>query len=81
MGGASRKLETVEKPHVPGMLPRNVAQTEGSRRLRTQWLKQDLQLVDRCVTPWVVLAMHRPMYVVYPHKSNRRVGCAFPRPF
>lgn len=39
-----------------------------------QWLKRDLQLVDRCVTPWVVLAMHRPMYVVYPHKSNRRVG-------
>ena len=39
-----------------------------------QWLKRDLQLVDRCATPWVVLGMHRPMYVVYPHKSNRRVG-------
>jgi hypothetical protein len=43
--------------------------------LRTlQWLKRDLRLVDRCATPWVVLGMHRPMYVVYPHKSNRRVG-------
>jgi len=32
--------------------------------------------VDRCVTPWLVAAMHRPMYVVYPHKSNRIVGGA-----
>ena len=26
-----------------------------------QWLEQDLQLVDRCLTPWVVVNMHRPM--------------------
>lgn len=39
-----------------------------------KWLKHDLKRVDRCVTPWVVLAMHRPMYVVFPHKSNRIVG-------
>lgn len=39
--------------------------------IAAQWLKRDLQRVDRCVTPWVVLAMHRPMYVVFPHKSNR----------
>ena len=32
--------------------------------------------MDRCVTPWLVAAMHRPMYVVYPHKSNRIVGGA-----
>jgi hypothetical protein len=34
----------------------------------------DLAAVDRCATPWVVVSMHRPMYVVYPHKSNRDVG-------
>lgn len=28
----------------------------------------------RCVTPWLVVLLHRPMYVVYPHKSNREVG-------
>ena len=39
-----------------------------------QWLVADLAAVDRCRTPWVVLSMHRPMYVVYPHKSNRVVG-------
>lgn len=39
-----------------------------------QWLERDLRLVDRCSTPWVVLSMHRPMYVVFPHKSNRIVG-------
>eukprot|EP00887_Chlorella_sp_A99_P004312 scaffold15.g4312.t1 len=38
------------------------------------WVKRDLQRVDRCRTPWVVVAMHRPQYVVYPHKSNRVVG-------
>ena len=39
-----------------------------------QWLERDLQLADRCSTPWLVLSMHRPMYVVYPHKSNRIVA-------
>lgn len=39
-----------------------------------QWLLDDLKGVDRCLTPWLIVAMHRPMYVVYPHKSNRRVG-------
>lgn len=39
-----------------------------------QWLQADLASVDRCVTPWLVVASHRPMYVVYPHKSNRDVG-------
>lgn len=28
----------------------------------------------RCVTPWLVVLLHRPMYVIYPHKSNREVG-------
>lgn len=39
-----------------------------------QWLEAELQGVDRCVTPWLLVGMHRPMYVPYPHKSNRVVG-------
>lgn len=39
-----------------------------------KWLEHDLRRVDRCRTPWLVVAMHRPMYVVFPHKSNRVVG-------
>jgi acid phosphatase type 7 len=27
-----------------------------------EWLRQDLQSVDRSVTPWVILQMHRPLY-------------------
>jgi hypothetical protein len=44
----------------------------GSRQ--RNWLEADLRSVDRCVSPWLVLAIHRPLYVVYPHKSNRYVG-------
>ena len=39
-----------------------------------QWLEQQLEGVDRCLTPWLVVSMHRPMYVVHPHKSNRIVA-------
>ncbi|GAB4817121.1 hypothetical protein N2152v2_004167 [Parachlorella kessleri] len=46
--------------------------TPGSKQYK--WLKHDLRRVDRCRTPWLVVAMHRPMYVVFPHKSNRIVG-------
>lgn len=42
--------------------------------MATQWLEADLEDVDRCVTPWLFVGMHRPMYVPYPHKSNRIVG-------
>ncbi|WIA30488.1 hypothetical protein OEZ86_000572 [Tetradesmus obliquus] len=38
------------------------------------WLEKDLSAVDRCATPWLVVLLHRPLYVVYPHKSNREVG-------
>lgn len=38
------------------------------------WLAAELAAVDRCATPWVVLLIHRPLMVVYPHKSNRQVG-------
>lgn len=37
-----------------------------------RWLAADLAAVDRCKTPWVVLGMHRPMYVVFPHKVCER---------
>lgn len=39
-----------------------------------QWLEAELAGVDRCVTPWLLVGLHRPMYVPYPHKSNRVVG-------
>lgn len=29
------------------------------------WLKQDLQNIDRSVTPWLVAAMHPPWYNSY----------------
>ncbi len=38
------------------------------------WLEAELAAVDRCATPWLVLLLHRPMYVVYPHNTNREVG-------
>jgi hypothetical protein len=44
----------------------------GSRQ--AQWLEADLGSVDRCLTPWLVLAIHRPLLVVLPHKSNRYVA-------
>lgn len=31
-----------------------------------------LKRVDRCVTPWLVVAFHRPMYVPHPHKVRQR---------
>ena len=34
--------------------------TAGSRQY--QWLENDLASVDREVTPWIILAGHRPMY-------------------
>ncbi len=38
------------------------------------WLEATLAAVDRCTTPWLLLALHRPLYVVHPHKDNRVVG-------
>mmetsp|Transcript_35139 Transcript_35139/g.91248 ORF Transcript_35139/g.91248 Transcript_35139/m.91248 type:complete len:550 (+) Transcript_35139:375-2024(+) len=45
------------------------------------WLKSALKRVDRCVTPWLVVAFHRPMYVPHPHKGNTRVGKHLRREF
>ena len=47
---------------------------KGAAGCCVQWLEADLRGVDRCRTPWLVVGMHRPMYVPYPHKSNRVVG-------
>ena len=38
------------------------------------WLAAALGSVDRCATPWLLLALHRPLYVPYPHKDNAVVG-------
>ncbi|KAG2445750.1 hypothetical protein HXX76_000356 [Chlamydomonas incerta] len=46
----------------------------GGGSSQAAWLADDLAAVDRCATPWVVVGIHRPMYVVYPHKDNRIVG-------
>ncbi|KAJ9533345.1 hypothetical protein QJQ45_026425 [Haematococcus lacustris] len=49
-------------------------QTTKQGLLAVMWLEADLAGVDRCKTPWVVVGMHRPQYVVYPHKDNRIVA-------
>lgn len=38
-----------------------------------QWLQAHLPTVDRCKTPWLILAIHRPLYVIHPHHANRKV--------
>ncbi|KAK9868893.1 hypothetical protein WJX84_002861 [Apatococcus fuscideae] len=46
--------------------------TDGSDQF--MWFEEDLSKVDRCVTPWLFVVLHRPMYVIYPHRSNRVVA-------
>jgi acid phosphatase type 7 len=46
--------------------------TKGSRQ--RQWLEDEFDSVDRAVSPWLIILIHRPLYVAYPHKSNRIVG-------
>ena len=38
------------------------------------WAAARLRGVDRCTTPWSILALHRPLYVPFPHKANRAFG-------
>lgn len=38
------------------------ALVEGSTQRK--WLEVQLGLVDRCQTPWLVVMMHRPLYVI-----------------
>jgi len=39
-----------------------------------QWLVQDLNAVDRSVTPWLVLAGHRPMYTSEDYQADYTVS-------
>ncbi|EKX51016.1 hypothetical protein GUITHDRAFT_161772 [Guillardia theta CCMP2712] len=39
-----------------------VISTEHSLEQQKKWLEEDLRLVDRSVTPWVMVVGHRPMY-------------------
>ena len=45
---------------------------EGSEQ--RAWLDGELSSVDLSNAPWVIVLIHRPLYVVLPHKSNRIVG-------
>jgi predicted phosphohydrolase len=38
------------------------------------WLDSEFATIDRSKTPWVIVMIHRPLYVAFPHKSNRIVG-------
>ena len=38
-----------------------------------EWLVGHLKGIDRCKTPWVVVALHRPLYVIKPHDNDRVV--------
>jgi hypothetical protein len=38
------------------------------------WLEAELAGADRCATPWLVLLLHRPLLVIQPHRSNRKVA-------
>lgn len=39
-----------------------------------QWLENDLALVDRSITPWIILAGHRPMYCSGNYPSDYQVS-------
>ena len=42
-----------------------------------RWLVAHLAAVDRCKTPWLIVGIHRPMYVIKPHHINRKIGKHF----
>lgn len=44
--------------------------------IQHEWLKDDLQAVDRTVTPWVILELHRPLYESEVAKWDYKVGVA-----
>ena len=64
----------MHKVPLPEVVNRALLRKRLKPLLAVQWLEADLADVDRCVTPWLFVGMHRPMYVPYPHKSNRIVG-------
>ncbi|KAF8069374.1 PAP27 [Scenedesmus sp. PABB004] len=63
-------------------MPRRGARALGARAGRgggggggaARGAERAARAVRRCATPWVVVGLHRPLYVVYPHKSNRDVA-------
>lgn len=42
-----------------------------------RWLAADLAAVDRSVTPWVVVGMHRPIYVDTIDSGDQDVASGF----
>eukprot|EP00775_Hariotina_reticulata_P003562 gene3562-3830_t len=38
------------------------------------WIRQDLRSVNRTITPWVVISMHRPIYGDAPDKGDQDVA-------
>ena len=38
------------------------------------WLEKDLSEVDRELTPWVILALHRPMYNTENYEQDYEVA-------
>lgn len=39
-----------------------------------QWLLRDLSLLNRTLTPWVIIEAHRPMYMIEDNPSETLVG-------
>ena len=42
-----------------------------------QWLQQDLEAVNRTVTPWLVVEMHHPMYDKYQDEDSIAIGLEY----
>lgn len=53
----------------------HVAVLSSEHQPQVEWLERDLSMVRRGVTPWVVVALHRPMYLTgIDSKSLRNAG-------
>lgn len=46
-----------------------------------QWLEKDLTLVNRTMTPWLIVESHRPMYNIEDIPANTKVGIGMRREF
>lgn len=47
----------------------------GKHNEQLDWIKKDLQNVDRSKTPWVIAAGHRPWYVAIEEKEDAQEAC------
>lgn len=45
------------------------------------WLERDLSMVNRTLTPWIILEAHRPMYMIEDIAANTVVGIHFRQNF